>query len=442
MSQYQEPRRDYFKCKVCGWIFQFGTITNFVMCPACVIPGTVILGDNKPIENYTDNNHCIGSSSLTTVNHVLERHYCGNMIKVKGLGMLPFIVTSDHPIRVVQGHGNRISFNSPSWKDAQSLKPKHSCKDGDYLLIPRLEGNTLISSIDLSPFTSSHGLFVTRAKHYPTSLFLNNQVAWLMGLYVAEGYAHKEEELHFCLNFNEIDLQSRLLQISQEMGYKARIQKCSTSAVVCIPSRLLSRAFRMWFGKGATNKQIPDFILFHKDIEILKSFLDGYVAGDGFIDHDHDNRGLKHYRIRCTTASLVLAQQLQLAYARLGLFASIKSSMRTSGVVLGRQVINRMRYDVNVVCNPAQTKRTVKIFDKYLFVPLAKVEKIPYNGLVYNLQTIDNTFLISNAITHNCGARDLRPKKADKMDWIDWQRKMKRISTWQHRYWNPHTTDL
>ena len=33
------------------------------------------------------------------------------------------------------------------------------------------------------------------------------------------------------------------------------------------------------------------------------------------------------------------------------------------------------------------------------------VETTPYNGTVYNLSTGDETFLVSNVVTHNCGAR-------------------------------------
>ena len=38
----------------------------------------------------------------------------------------------------------------------------------------------------------------------------------------------------------------------------------------------------------------------------------------------------------------------------------------------------------------------------YIFAPVRHVSRRPYHGVVYNLETSDNTYLMSNAITHNC----------------------------------------
>ena len=45
-------------------------------------------------------------------------------------------------------------------------------------------------------------------------------------------------------------------------------------------SSMLARALREWCGHLAENKRMPDFVLYHKDIDILKAFITGYREGD------------------------------------------------------------------------------------------------------------------------------------------------------------------
>ena len=40
-----------------------------------------------------------------------------------------------------------------------------------------------------------------------------------------------------------------------------------------------------------------------------------------------------------------------------------------------------------------------------LYTPLTSVETRHYSGKVYNLSTDDDTFLVSNIVSHNCGNR-------------------------------------
>ena len=42
------------------------------------------------------------------------------------------------------------------------------------------------------------------------------------------------------------------------------------------------------------------------------------------------------------------------------------------------------------------------MFDDYIITPVKNITKEEYNGNVYNLETEDQTYLVSNAIVHNC----------------------------------------
>jgi site-specific DNA-cytosine methylase len=43
-----------------------------------------------------------------------------------------------------------------------------------------------------------------------------------------------------------------------------------------------------------------------------------------------------------------------------------------------------------------------KVYEKYIAVPIQKIEREVYKGRVYNIETTDNLYLVSNLVVHNC----------------------------------------
>jgi NADH-quinone oxidoreductase B subunit len=43
-----------------------------------------------------------------------------------------------------------------------------------------------------------------------------------------------------------------------------------------------------------------------------------------------------------------------------------------------------------------------QITPEFIAVPIRKIESVDYSGVVNNLETGDNTYLVSNAVVHNC----------------------------------------
>ena len=172
--------------------------------------------------------------------------------------------------------------------------------------------------------------------------------------------------------------------------------------LVTIPSRVLARALDNWCGHGAPNKKIPDFILFHLDERILRAFLQGYEIGDSY-DNVNKLRGNKIYRI-CVTTSRILAEQLQLAYARLGIWAGIyvrKSG--NEGFIMGRKCELHPKYAVSYPLEPNVKRQKVRFLEDKILSPIRDTTKMTYNGKIHNLGTTDGTYLVSNAVVHNCG---------------------------------------
>jgi hypothetical protein len=358
----------------------------------CVLPETLILGDNKPISEYNIGNQVIGMDGLTEVKQVFRHEYNGPIIEVKAAGILQFKITSEHPILVSESLNrkdkNRLIFSELKWKQAKDLVPVDRNK-GDYLVIPRIKGRVDLKELDLESFNK---------KGQPKKIQLDSNTAWLLGIYVAEGCG--PERPRFCLHKDEIDISNRIKNIAWQIGYKTGEDIKDNRQYVSIYSAVLGRAFREWCGSGAHNKKIPDFILMHKDIELLKSFLEGYEAGDGY-------KNEKTRTIQVSTVSKVLAQQLQLAYARFGWFSTIWGFEGRLNHLIRNEIVNSgPGYGVSRILNPKHEYG--KIFEDYILVPIRYKTMKEYNGLVCNLQTDENKYLVSNIVVHNCHAHPSR----------------------------------
>lgn len=379
----------------------------------CVLPGTVILGDDKSISEYEPGDLVTSASGLVTVTKTFKRQHSGYMFEVTGRGMLPIQLTPEHPVltasrAVKSGKGEYLP--GTAWKKAEELvsappvkvKSKFVFPTGthDCLLIPRIKGHLDPTEIPLGSYATARGLAILkgRGENPPLEFPLDAKTAWLLGLYVAEGWTTENHDVFFSLGKDETDLARRISKIARSLGYSPQIRERETALVVRFSSSILARALREWCGHLAENKKMPDFILYHKDEGVLKSFLSGYYKGDGNVTVD--KRGPVFDR--ASTASKVLALQIQMAHARLGYFARIRREPREgTAVIEGRTVKTRDAYSIWLLTSKRKAA-DFRINSDFIVVPIRKITKLPYSGEVRNLETSDNTYLVSNAVVHNC----------------------------------------
>ncbi|HUC38662.1 MAG TPA: thioredoxin domain-containing protein [Candidatus Acidoferrum sp.] len=369
-------------------------------CGPCVKPDTIILGDNKPISKIEDGNRVFSLTGHVEVTKTFERPYKGDLISIKGCGMLPVQATPEHPILVsTSKSSDRIdSLSEPYWKEAGDLVAKNKDNDGDYLVMPRLKGTVAVKVIDLQKYIDAKNLNMAKAKGVPLNFPLNEDTAWLLGIYVAEGNT-SDNAVVFNLGGREIELQKRIAVVGRQLGYSPCISATRNGACkVSIKSRMLARAFPEWCGKLAPNKKIPDFIILHKNEKIIKAFVEGYLAGDGNMSRNSIYPDSIVQNARSTSKMLMM--QLQLLYARMGIFATIILAGKGGPAkILGRNVIT---HDIYTLSFAKSGKTQAKIEDKRILVPVRSIKHIPYEGNVCNLETRDNTYLVNNAVVHNC----------------------------------------
>jgi len=362
-------------------------------CKNCVPGTTILLGDNKQIAILRPGDMCVGVTGHVRVNEKYQRPYEGEIVKIRTAGLLNIETTPEHPILVVRSKVRQhrtVSLSEPEWKQAKDILPKRRWRDGDYLVMPRVVGCVSINVLDLGQFTNEHGRRTAGFRKTPLVFPIDESSAWLLGMYVAEGCSSATGIL-FSLSREESDLHQRIVNIGQLLGYSPFVSNVPTGTIVGISSRLLGRAFPVWCGSRAPNKRIPDFILLHENIAIVRAFLHGYLQGDGSIDRK---------RSRASTVSPVLSMQLQLLCARLGMTVNVrKISDPGEGFIQGRRVRLHEKYGLTVYPH----SRQMRVLDDKILVPVKKVETSPFKGKVYNIATADGTYLASNAVVHNCG---------------------------------------
>jgi NADH-quinone oxidoreductase B subunit len=378
----------------------------------CTPPDTVILGDNKPISSYRVGDRVIGATGHIGVTQTFSRDFQGDLLKIRGRGMLPLLVTPEHPILTVGRKlrsGKGEYSDTKVWKSAAQLIASPPVKtkgqylypsaDHDCLLIPRIKGSVELTTIKLDDYATKRGLNIVRGRGEdpPLEFPLNVETAWLLGVYTAEGWTSEDHDVFFAFGHEEDTLVRRTERIARSLGYSPFVKVRETGVNVRFSSSILARALREWCGHLAENKRMPDFILYHQDIEILKAFMAGYLEGDG--SETVDSRGPEYDRASST--SRILALQLQLAYARLGLFANVRPGAKGGkSRIMGRLVNTNDSYEIWI-----QTNRKCYGFDvqpEFIAVPIRSISNVPYSGPVNNIETTDNTYLVSNAVVHNC----------------------------------------
>jgi len=372
--------------------------SNPEVCDPCVLPETLLLGDNKPISDYQIGDAVLGRTGLQTVTETFCRDYDGPLVEVKAMGMFPLRVTPNHPLLVVEN--TKQGYSEPHWVPADIVRKKLRGKQGDYLLMPKLKGSPQPENIDLSQYILLSQVGNKQEHNVGFDSFpVNKETAWLLGIYVAEGWTSTNGKIGFALCEDEDVICQKIENIMQSLfGLKTWIDIVPNSKGIRlnIGSGRLALLFADLCGHGASHKKIPDCILYNQNLEILEAFLRGYIEGDG------SNKTHKGYEItRFTTISPLLARQLQLAYGRFDLFVSLDTRFKSHiGTIQGRRVKLSETYEGAWVSDGKPKSR--RQFGDHFYVPIKQVSRLAYKGNVLNIETTDSTYLVSNIITHNC----------------------------------------
>ena len=323
-------------------------------------------------------------------------------IMIKPVGMLPLIVLPNYPILSINRincwqHGD-IPYTSPKIVEAKDLITRER-RLGDskrvaynsHVLIPRYHAVNCFSTLDISG----------RKKHsgevYVMSIVLDEELAWIMGLYTAEGSVGRGVKksgsktdpliLQFALDKKEISWAERIQKYFSKYAIRSTIKhngrKESNGIVVVVYSSIFAQNFAKWFGEGSVNKSLPSWMLQNTQDKIATAFLDGWECGDGTIYRNGNIITSKAY-----TVSKFLALQIQLLAARLGFFYSINIIYEEGTHHNGwnRQTL----YCIN--CSPIGAEhKSYRIFDDYVAVPIRSKQILDGQFSVFKSNIICST---------------------------------------------------
>jgi ribonucleoside-triphosphate reductase len=148
---------------------------------------------------------------------------------------------------------------------------------------------------------------------------LNENLAWLLGLYVAEGSADGSS-VYLALFDRDLEEQAAKMLRETCSSFSTRL-KCDRDGkprdLVCRVGKRFVSFVRDICGVGAMNKRVPSEIFFSSE-EVIRSFLDGYFSGDGTVGKN---------RLVATTISQELRDGIYLLLTRLGLPSSLSQSI-------------------------------------------------------------------------------------------------------------------
>lgn len=358
----------------------------------CFTEDTLVLTENRGFQKITDIQ--IGEKVVThdgnykSVEKVINNGE-KKTIKVYGMGIDEIHTTPNHLFYVrvrnhawdKSSHSSIRTFSNPTWKQA------HALKRSDYLGVP-VNNKSELPIWDGITFTRSDGR-KGRHKNQLSEYLANKNFWWLIGRYIADGWVRTNSGIVLACGkskFNEMKNKC------DSLGIKYHVVEDRTALKFRYALKELE-LFVKPFGKYAYGKRIPSFVM-NLPINLLESFLDGYMSGDGcFIGG----------RYKCTSVSRELIYGIAQCVAKVykqpySIYKTIRPKKTT---IEGRLVSQRDTYQLCFKKNKCiQDKAFYE--NGFLWFPVNRIEESNIEN-VYDLTISENhSFTVQGTVVHNC----------------------------------------
>jgi intein/homing endonuclease len=239
---------------------------------------------------------------------------------------------------------------------------------------------------------------------------VDDDLMTLFGYYLAEGTLSgkdgKPYQQFFYFHEREVPYVERLQAILRGLGVKPSVRYRRHTAAVIAHSLALGRLLEGLFGRGATRKCLPEWML-RLPHDKQRALVRALWEGDG-----HVGRVAGYWRATYCTSSWDLGVQVHQMLLRLGIAASLRHrdqpgrqrnwviavtsqpSLQRLGEILGEADLT--------AAGPARTAQAV-VRDGVLYVGVRAVRRVPWKGHVHNLEVEGaHSFVVPGAALHNC----------------------------------------
>jgi DNA polymerase III alpha subunit/intein/homing endonuclease len=419
----------------------------------CVLPQTNVMlgsGELKPIEKVE-----IGDFVLThrgAVLPVLNKFVFDveeTLVKIEA-GNEELTLTHDHKVLALQ----TVKCNVKSIKETvckptcrryckekpyEGYKltwfPAERLKKGDFLVFPRQPSANKEIIFDLLEFVEKspslrwnekyiyyeRGTNKLQTSKVPRFIKFDHKLAKILGYFLSEGYTKVNQEggvVGFGFHIEEEEYAQELLKLFEEVfNIKGKIYKSKTRKALKVEfkTKIVAQFLRKLCGSRAANKKIPLQIVLNGKDEYVKTLIAYLFRGDGY-----DGKTSKTLSIKYSTVSKTLAYQLRLLLARFGFWASItvrkrknknwnpEYSVKLSGAQLLKWNETFEGFPIKIPQQRFFRNDSFFVDEKFIYVKVRKVEKVPYKGKVYDITVpIDHSYTTSAVAIHNSAGGSL-----------------------------------
>lgn len=419
------------------WIDDFSAARNFSLSRAtgdfilwCFHPDTRICSKKGyiPIKEIKINDRVLThTGEFKKVGKLYKRSFKGDLFKVITNLKEEFIVTENHKFYSCKGYQCKtgIKFCKPDCRKQYSKrylekygKLSRQCKQGykdykfqfneiqflnkgDILCFPILKDVIKEDVIlDIKKFWGNRKNF----KRIP-DVRLEKDLMRLFGYYIAEGTSCKGG-VTFCFHRNEKEYHKDVLYLMKKhFNIEGKVYYSEKRGNVVFNSVVLRLFFDDLFGKYSLNISIPEEFLLVED-SFLIELVRGLYRGDG---NNTDSI------CSITTISNDLIYKLKLIFSRIGLSGYVTSykAGRNKAYKMnvgGKQLRGAIRnvFEDSIRDNRGLYNKYFYKDENYIYYQIRSIEKIPYEGPVYNLKIEeDKTYVAGFALCHNCDADDV-----------------------------------
>ena len=307
------------------------------------------------------------------------------------VGIVPIKVTEDH--RVLGRWGKVVG---------QEIKIDHPNSKSDFTYVSNIVEKGKVGKENLYPFWFK---VVPIEKAFYSNIHIDPDLAWVWGYFTADGAVLRRRgsphEVYFYTT--EQKIADKLVNILNDhyKGFEwvvSEVRKAGVKTNVGVVNKpllrvrarvkrvgeslkMLAKEFNSKFYTRGGLKKVPKDVL-NADVETVKAFLDGYIAGDGTF-----NESKNVYEI--DTNSRPLALGIYVLTRKLGIYPRIYYTHKG----------DREYVHIDI---PNNNSKPVQFDTLHLFKRAMIHESVNHEPIVYDLNTDTHMFVAGGQVVHNC----------------------------------------
>ena len=256
----------------------------------------------------------------------------------------------------------------------------------------------LVGNMLLSPIIGDTGLDAPDVDGFAVT----PELMWVVGRYVADGYLHRSDVSINPRDSKADETEGRI----HAAGLRCRRYPKGSVDLIEIPSRALADWLELHFGRHATAKTIPAWLLGND--KLAQPFLEGLLHGDGHWKLSTTNKlgGVSQDRWELSTSSRTLAFGVRLLAQSIGMYAIVndRDQRRDERVING--VTTRPTADGwKVAVWPSRPDRGGQLVEgDWSMSPVRSVTAMPGRVSLYDIEVEDDhSFVADGLAVHNSG---------------------------------------